>query len=729
MKQEKILLEGPFGRAEIDPARPSLTRLILRRESGDLSDKSLLSACNSDFPQWALGGTSYLVGPNGDRYQSTHSVGHKCWMTSKRQRVQIFGIRPGNDRQDAGPCTENWTFEVTHKGALRWRIDRRFDTPFQTSYHGGPALFFNASPNTGRAGTAANRLNRHGNGLVASFWIAESALNAETIEDYKTRHFREHWFSPCQSATMRSPDGWAIAKIYPSFPHALDLHLAVAGGHLYRRGMYYAFSEFGVSAGPSAVCAFSRGEEQHVVLDIAPVHHHATGSQLMIEFPDTEMQRILQRFFGGLVNAGCLTDCVRHAIGNECDGYLYAGNMHYFGHALLASRPALQPLSSAPFTFPQAYRQSLEGNLTHVDDRGEVMRYYRHDGEFPEISMSNIVGVECDLLYTGDTSVARRHLRTIERMAGHLHSWLDDGVFFAPAERIVEPSRKSKFTNWYYDIVVGVHGYTLYHNAFYFRTLQALETIYTALDRGEQAAACAESRDNLSREINRVFWREDAYGPGSGGYVDWIDEGGKTRAVFLACAQYPLIALGIAPPERARAMLATVDSRLAQLVAEEGHVADATIDNLWPFHPHEMNPDTSEWGGICNGGMLLAITFWEIVARCRSGDVEGAHNLLVRFSRHAAKTNWYEGANGFTIRALPAKPFWEPYLSDQVITATSVIFGFLGVRHTWNAMTVNPSLPPAWESLEAHLVFKGLPHTIIARHGAEPRVIPEDEAP
>jgi hypothetical protein len=71
-----ITLEGVFGKAEIDFQSPRMLTLFLRQPDGTLSAKSLLCACESEYPAWAVGGVTHARGTSDVHYSSRYSTGH-----------------------------------------------------------------------------------------------------------------------------------------------------------------------------------------------------------------------------------------------------------------------------------------------------------------------------------------------------------------------------------------------------------------------------------------------------------------------------------------------------------------------------------------------------------------------------------------------------------------------------------------------------------------------------
>ena len=77
--------------------------------------------------------------------------------------------------------------------------------------------------------------------------------------------------------------------------------------------------------------------------------------------------------------------------------------------------------------------------------------------------------------------------------------------------------------------------------------------------------------------INRIFWRDDAYGSGRGGYLDWIKDRQlkQTYAYFFSCMQYMAIVLGVADQRQSREIIRTADYLIASLRRDRGYRSPA----------------------------------------------------------------------------------------------------------------------------------------------------------
>ena len=216
-----------------------------------------------------------------------------------------------------------------------------------------------------------------------------------------------------------------------------------------------------------------------------------------------------------------------------------------------------------------------------------------------------------------------------------------------------------------------------------------------------------------------MLWWEDA--PGGPRYVDWIQPDGTKIAYAADLCQFPPVAFGIASPEQARKLLATLDRRIAELERDHGYAGMASRSAYWPV-PATVNthPANQGFGSYMNGGSFLCMTYWEIMARCAAGDAEGAWNRLCRFAAGTRLTgthgyignNWVmqDGRIGFGASD-------EPYLSDAIVVPAALVQGILGIRHTNDTLEVQPVLPAALKRVSVEVVHLGIRKTSNHRWG------------
>ena len=118
-----------------------------------------------------------------------------------------------------------------------------------------------------------------------------------------------------------------------------------------------------------------------------------------------------------------------------------------------------------------------------------------------------------------------------------------------------------------------------------------------------------------------------------------------------------------------------------------------------------------------NGGSLLCQTYWEILARTRAGDVEGAARRLRLFAQRAAETSWVGNNSADMLGTDGKNESGEAYLADMVVVSAAAIHGVLGITPTWDRLEVTPHLPADWPHAEADVVYKGQRHHVVIDNG------------
>ncbi|MFA5058100.1 MAG: trehalase family glycosidase, partial [Opitutaceae bacterium] len=329
-------------------------------------------------------------------------------------------------------------------------------------------------------------------------------------------------------------------------------------------------------------------------------------------------------------------------------------------------------------------------------------------------NLHTIIGTHAYLLHTGDLAFVRQNLPALERMLEYFLQRRNDRGLFVLGGTGAHRHDGTAITSgiWYYDNIItsGVNGY---YNAFFYQACGDLADMEAAADRQEKAGAYRAAAQRIKQSFNEVLWKEDA--PGGPRYLDWIDAQGKEVDYFCDLCQWPPVAMGIASPGQARKLVATADARLAQLEKTSGYQGFAGLSALWPV-PAALDKIGERFGDYMNGGSLLSQTYWEIVARARAGDNEGAARRLRLFARRAAEISW-AGDNAANIKGEMAGGDGEPYLADMVVTPAAVISGVMGITPTWERLEVTPHLPAGWPRAEADVLYKGRRHHVVIENG------------
>jgi hypothetical protein len=685
-------IEGPFGKAEVNVTAPALARLTLRGPSG-LSAQSLLA--QGGPKPWARGGYTYVIAQDGRRHESRLAAPEKVELgdAGGRAVVRVLGVRLSAGGKEEPVATEDWTLSAPGDGAhLVWTITRRWQKDLTFVASGTPGLFsFDA--------------RRRRNSVTSTIWYDPLRLAARPSDLYAAVSPAPGRISENLVQTIRDRDTWAVYKLWTNWQAPMDLRLEVRGGHLYRRGSFALLSEAGACTAPGAAEMRRKDQVEEITLKIGAVDKRATGYQLAVTLPDAAAEASLKDFYGSLLNGGAVNDQKGFDFGNESDGWYYAGSSWMYGLALAAGAPAGGQLSSHPYDAAQAFREHLAHILSVVDKDGRAHFGYNQGGEWVDDNLHTIIGTRAYLLHSGDLAFVRQALPTLEGMLAYFSKRRNErGLFRLDAVG----------AHWYYDAIT-TSGVNAYYNAFFYGAARDLAEMEEAAGRVEKAREYRELAQSLKAAFNAVLWREDA--PGGPRYLDWIDAQGREVAYFCDLCQWPPVALGIASPDQARKIVTTADARIAQLEKEHGYPGFAGLSALWPV-PAALNPHAWQvFGTYMNGGSLLCQTYWEIVARARAGDSEGACRRLRLFARRAAETSW-AGDNAATIRGEMKSGDGEPYLADMVVVPAAAVHGLLGIAPTWERLEVTPRLPPGWPRAEADVLYKGRRHRVTIEGGS-----------
>ena len=689
------VIEGEFGRAEIDTEKPALTSLTLRRADGTLEPQSLLSPQGVPWqrgvPHWGTEALTFAVDATGRRFESRNCAPESVQKAAHAVELRGVALADGSGTPVA---RENWVLR-TEGDELVWKVERRWLRPLRVSSAGTPALFFSSRPINHNPSTILP------NSVATTLWIAPEQLRGWHNPFYRPAAFDFGYkLALDNNVVVTEPGGWAVLKLLPAWEHQSEPRLAAAGGHLYRRGHFGWLSEVGIVSHPEAARVYQAGETERTTLRLRAVPATSCGHQLAVEADDPGGTiQALRHFYGAWFNGGCVNDPLHFNFGNETDGWYYGGASWMKGLPLLAGVPAPQALSSRPHDLAHAFRDNLRMIPGTEFEPGLTRFGYNAAGAYTDDNIIQILGGRAYYLYSGDLAFVRQQLPFYRRaVAWYLGKRGADGLVTL-----------NPVAHWYYD-ALSASGVTTYHNAFLYRALLDLAGLEQAAGNAREAAAREAEAANLRTAINRVLWWEDA--PGGPRYVDWIRPDGTKIAYAADLCQFPPVAFGIAAPEQARKLLATLDKRIAELERDQAYTGLASRSAYWPV-PAQVNthPANQGFGSYMNGGSFLCMTYWEIMARAAAGDAEGAWNRLRRFAAGTHLTgergflgnNWVmqDGRIGFGASD-------EPYLSDAIAVPAALVQGILGIRHTNDKLEVNPVLPTAVQHVSAEVVHLGV---------------------
>ena len=643
---ESSTIEGQFGRVEVNTERPSVTALTLRRADGSLEPHSLLSPKGVPWLRgmfdWGTEALTFAVDEAGRRFESRNRAPESVDTTA--DGIVLRGVVLCDGAGDP-VAREDWKLGSAGDEFV-WTVERTWLRDVTVTSAGTPALFFSTRPINSNPSTILP------NSVATAFWIEPEKLRGWHNPFYRPTAFSFVYKLALENnVVVTEPGGWAVLKLFPAWQHESEPRFTAEGGHLYRRGHFGWLSEVGIVSHPEQQHLHHRGETEATTLRLSAVPATASGHQLAVKADDPSGTiDSLRHFYGALFNGGCVNDQLHYNFGNEPDGWYYAGASWMKGLPLLAGVPASSPVASRPHDLARAFRDNLP-MIAGTEFAPGLTRFGYNSaghgavgGAYTDDNIIQIMGGRAYYLYSGDLAFVRQQLPFYRRAAAwYLGKRNADGlVSLSPA-------------HWYYDAMLS-SGMTTYHNAFLYRALLDLAQLEQAAGNDQEATARETEAVKLKNAINRVLWWEDA--PGGPRYVDWILPDGTKIAYAADLCQFPPVAFGIASPEQAKKLLATLDRRIAELESDHGYAGLASRSAYWPV-PASVNkhPVNQGFGSYMNGGSFLCMTYWEVMARAAAGDAEGAWNRLSRFAAGSRLTgergfignNWvtHDGRIGF----------------------------------------------------------------------------------
>ncbi|MHB0997647.1 MAG: LamG-like jellyroll fold domain-containing protein [Armatimonadota bacterium] len=698
-----VTIDGKFGKVEVDTKSPALTQLILRTGEGNLDAQSILSPTDKPWlrgvPSWGTQAYTYVVDEAGTRYESriVPSDGVKTTKASDGVSYAIDGVKLVSGKSEAPIAIENWNLS-SNGNDLVWKVERKWLKDTVVRFDGSPAVFYSNRPWDPVTSSVLE------NCVASTIWYDPEYIEAWHEPAY--RPFPSNYkLSLNNMQVITDPNAWAVFKLWTNWHNKSDLKLEVDGGYLYRRGFFGWIGEAGSIEKKEYPRQCRKGDVEVTTLRISWEDKEKTGYQLALSLPDKGMETTLKSFYSSLLNGGVVNDQKNYDFGNESDGWYYSGSTWMQGFALSAGVPASGKLSKKPFDVSSAFRRHLEQIFGTIMGDARSNFGYDPSGTFVDSLLNNIIGTKAYLLHSGDLPFVRQYLPTMEKMISYFIDRRNSLGLFD-----LGPSG-----HWYYD-AMPTSGVNANHNALFYKALLDLAEMERSAGYGRKADKYESLGANVKDAFNKYLWYEDA--PGGPRYCDWITPSGEKVTYCADVCQFPPVAVGIASPEQAKKLIATIDKRIEELKAQYGYTEIGSLSAYWPV-PDHLNP--LEWQRAfpvyMNCGSFLAQTYWEIMARIKAGDTAGALNRMKHFTDEAKKSsfmgnNWLQidGKIGFGASD-------EPYLSDMIVVPAALVHGFLGVNPAWDKLDVNPKLPDGWTQAKADILYKGRIHHISVQNG------------
>jgi YVTN family beta-propeller protein len=609
------------------------------------------------------------------------------------------------------PVTEDWALTTTHDGgALQWTITQHWQRDFAGSADDDPTLPF--AP-----------------GITSTVWYNPADMYTPNPDKPPFRAGQSTDHSETLGSTGQGPasggsipaDTWAVYKLWSRYHLASDLRLGVSGGYLTRSASQYGYvSDAGASFEPGQAFTAGAGTARSLTLTLAAPDKYSSGYQLDASIPDAATLSSLQDFYQSLLNGGTVAGQTAYLFGNEVAGYITGYEALPDGTALNVGMPTEPPASSDGYPADAAFRNYLEAMLGSVNSNGQLIFGLSSGSHYQDTALWALLGLYQYTIHTGNLALYRSYQPVIARM---LSFWTNK----IQSNGLVLSS--SSDGNYYDAINFGSTYYSTYINAFVYEVLENMADLEHGLSEQDAAVGLdtqaqqeattaqgyASTAAGIKNALNTVMWTPGS--PNGPMYADWIDnDNGQHVYSFMDAAQYPAIVFGIADHTQATEILSTADARLAQLPSLDGYTGMGTPNVLWPL-PAYANSNKYAFGDYMNGGMFLYSTYYEVMARAMSGDTAGAYARLSAFAQGFMNNSWWGTNWAHPSGAVDNSNGNEPYLQDMLLTASSLTQGILGIRGTWDALSVTPALPSGWESAQTSILYRGSPYCVTISNG------------
>ncbi|MDR1811894.1 MAG: hypothetical protein LBQ87_03630 [Candidatus Fibromonas sp.] len=279
------------------------------------------------------------------------------------------------------------------------------------------------------------------------------------------------------------------------------------------------------------------------------------------------------------------------------------------------------------------------------------------------------------------------------------------------------------FADWNDTVNLPTGSESLFNANLFAKALLEMIDICEAINERKLAAQYRDWYETIKTKVNKTAWDGKWY-------VRWFDEKGKAlgsskskvNKIDSLGQSWPVIS-GIAPPERAKAALNSVNKLLN---TKNG------IKLSWPgyngFDPHVGGVSTYPPGAKENGGIFLHANPWIMIAETIIGNGDRAYqyyNQINPAAKNNGKINEFESepycypqnilGNEHKKFGLARNAWLSGTSSWTYQAATQYI---LGVKATFNGLSIDPCIPKSWKEFRITRKFRGATYEI---HVKNPR--------
>lgn len=254
----------------------------------------------------------------------------------------------------------------------------------------------------------------------------------------------------------------------------------------------------------------------------------------------------------------------------------------------------------------------------------------------------------------------------------------------------------------------------------------------------ELAELMGEENDYLARyeamkeTVNRVAWDGEWYARATMDDGRFLGVKREPMAKIWLNAQTWAVLSGMAPAQRAHQAMDSVRRYLNTPLGIK------KIDPAMADYPTPEDPLTYYNKGCGeNGSVFCHANAWAVIAECLLGRGERAweyYSQLLPMNAQAKAGEWRYKAEPYVYSSNIFGPESDKFglanVSWLTGTAAWMYVAFtqylLGVKPVWGGLSIEPCLPPQWESIEITRIFRGCRYHIRVKNG-EKLFIPHEE--
>lgn len=260
-----------------------------------------------------------------------------------------------------------------------------------------------------------------------------------------------------------------------------------------------------------------------------------------------------------------------------------------------------------------------------------------------------------------------------------------------------------------------------YENIFYYQSLLAMADLKAYYGDMEKANYYLELAEKTKTAFNKLFWDKS-----KGRYITSVNVEGERLDYGMTFVNFMACQAGLASEEQAELIYSWVDgtriiegdtSQGSDIYGEFIYAARATtIDahnitnsngqHYWWDHGGQLPTTPGSFGGfghqMQNGGTIFYISFYDVLGRIKSGNVDSAierfntimeeyHKDGLRRNRYLAFTqNGYSGIGEYSEGVLGEFP-------ESGLVPYTFIEGFIGIKSCSEGLEISPNLPSDME--------------------------------